>query len=80
MNKTQKVLKALQAGEELSAKQIASRFSVAKPHNTIWTLRSSGYSIYLNERTDKSGRTTNKYRLGTPSRAIVAAGYKAKTA
>jgi len=36
-----------------------------------------GYSVYLNRRTNSFGDTYSKYRLGTPSRAVVAAGYQA---
>lgn len=67
-------------GEELTAKQIAARYNVANPYNTIYTLRMEGYPIYLNQRTDSKGRVTQKYRLGTPSRKLIAAGYKALAA
>jgi len=36
-----------------------------------------GLAIYANKRTNKLGGTYTKYRLGTPSREVVAAGYKA---
>lgn len=80
MSKTQKVLKALQSGEQLTAKQIAHRFKLAKPHNAIYDLRHSGYAIYSNERKNASGQTVTKYRLGNPSQKIIAAGYKALAA
>lgn len=66
--------------EELTAKQIAARYNIANPHDTIYTLRMEGYPIYLNQRTDSKGRVTHKYRLGTPSRKVIAAGYKALAA
>ena len=62
----QRVLESLQAGRELTAKQIAASFKIASPSKVISTLRSVGYPIYLNERKDSKGRVTNKYRLGTP--------------
>jgi len=77
MSKTQKVLEALQSGEQLTAKQIASRFKLVKPHNAIYDLRQSGYAIYLNEHKNSKGQVTTKYRLGNPSRKLIAAGYKA---
>jgi hypothetical protein len=43
----------------------------------IQALRFSGYSIYLNSHKDTKGRMTQKYRLGSPSRKVIAAGYKA---
>lgn len=75
MSKTASILTALQNGEELTAAQIRSRFGVAKPHNVIQTLREAGHAIYLNERTNSKGEVTTKYRLGTPSRKMVAIAY-----
>jgi hypothetical protein len=75
MSKTASILTALQNGEELSASQIAARYGVAKPHNVICELRAAGHAIYLNERTNSKGEVTTKYRLGTPSRRMVALAY-----
>ena len=77
MTNTNRVLEVLMAGETLTAKQIKARFKIANPGATISNLRSDGYPIYLNEHKDTKGRATNKYRLGTPSRKVIAAGYKA---
>ena len=77
VTKQARVLEALQSGEQLTAKQISARFGVANPTATISSLRFAGYAVYANERTDTKGRVTTKYRLGKPSRAIVAAGYRA---
>ena len=74
---TAKVLEAFQNGEELTGKQIAYRFSVAAPRAVVHHLRKQGYAIYLNKRTDTKGRVKMKYRLGRPTRAIVAAGIAA---
>jgi predicted ArsR family transcriptional regulator len=76
--KSQSLLEALQKGEQLTAKQITSRFGIANPTATVSDLRMrGGYAIYANKRTNKRGDTFTKFRLGTPSRAVVAAGYKA---
>ena len=64
-------------GEQLSAKQISARYNIANPRDAVYQLRQNGYPIYLNTHFDSKGRQTNKYRLGTPSRAVIAAGYKA---
>ena len=80
MNATKQtaLLKALQNGEQLTAKQITSRFGIANPTATVSDLRiRGGFAVYANKRTNKRGETFTKYRLGTPSRAVVAAGYKA---
>ena len=38
-----------------------------------------GYPVYLNKRVSSfdGNQTYNKYRLGTPTRAVIAAGYRA---
>lgn len=78
---TNRVFEALVLnGEELTAKQIASRYGVANPHDAVYNLRMEGYPIYLNSRKDSKGRVTQKYRFGTPSRKVIAAGYKALAA
>jgi len=80
MNATKQtaLLEALKNGEELTAKQITSRFGIANPTATVSDLRiRGGFAVYANKRTNKRGDTFTKYRLGTPTRAVVAAGYKA---
>jgi len=78
VSKVDRVYKALVLeGQELTAKQIASRYNVANPYDAVYQLRMEGYSIYCNKNTDSKGRVTNKYRFGTPSRQVIAAGYKA---
>jgi Helix-turn-helix domain len=72
MTKTNKLLAAFENGEELTAAQMKSRFGIANPHDAVRALRNSGYAIYLNK-----GKQSSKYRLGTPTRAIVAAGIAA---
>lgn len=80
VTKQERLLEALQNGEELTAAQIRARFGIANPTATVSDLRFSGFAVYANRRTDTKGRVTTKYRLGRPSRAVVAAGYKALAA
>lgn len=75
--KQSRVLEALQSGEQLTAKQIGARFGVKNPTATISNIRLSGFAVYANQHKDTKGRVSTKYRLGTPSRAVVAAGYRA---
>lgn len=77
MTKTSMLLEAFQNGEELTANQISARYGIRNVHDAIYNLRMQGYAVYLNARTNARGETVNKYRIGTPSRAVVAAGYKA---
>jgi len=80
MTKTEKVLTALQNGENLTGKQIESRFGVGNARATISDLRMKGFAIYANPRTNSKGETKYFYRLGTPTRKVVAAGYRALAA
>lgn len=73
-----KLFQALKSGEELTEAQIAQRFGLRNPRATVSSLRiNHGIAVYANEHKDSKGRTTTKYRIGTPSRRVVAAGYKA---
>ena len=75
---TEKVANALVNGAELTAKQISSRYGVKNVRAVISKLRSEGYSIYLNKRVSSfDGETYMKYMVGTPTKAVVAAGYAA---
>ena len=77
MSATQNVLKALENGEELTTKQISARYGVVNPRVVINALRNDGHAIYLNEKVNSKGKTMRKYRLGTPSKAMVAAAASA---
>ena len=75
--KSAKVIAALEDGAELTAKQISARYGVGNPRALISSLRMQGFSVYLNKRTNGFGDTYSKYRLGTPTRAVGAAGNQA---
>ena len=72
LSKKQKVLNLLSKGENVAWKTIQSKFDLESPRSMIDTLRAEGYMIYGNRVNGKK-----YYRLGTPTRAIVAAGIKA---
>lgn len=80
LTKSGALLEALKKGEELTAGQITHRFGIKNPRATVSDLRFQGFAIYANARTNTRGDTYTKYRLGTPSRAVVAAGYRAMAA
>lgn len=71
-----KILNLLQKGETFTAKEASKRFGIptANVSKRIYDLRSEGYCVYANR---VSGSTEVSYRLGTPSKAIVAAGFEA---
>lgn len=78
MTKSKRLIEVLSTGEQLTAKQIASRFSLKNPRATISALRMQhGYAIYGNPSVDSKGNKVVRYRLGRPSREVVAAGYRA---
>ena len=81
VSKSAKFLAALQNGEELTAKQIAARFGIGNPTATVSDLRlNRGFAIYANPKKNAKGETITRYRLGTPTKAVVAAGYRALAA
>ena len=78
MTQKDKLRKAFFNGAELTSKQIRAQFKIASPTKVVSSLRlEDGLPIYANKHTDTKGRETTKFRLGTPSRAVIAAGYRA---
>ena len=78
MTKAAKVVAALENGTELTAKQISARYGVKNVRALMSSLRMQGYPVYLNKRVSTfDGQTYSKYRLGTASRSVVAAGNRA---
>ena len=72
LSKKQKVLNLLSKGENVTWKTIRNKFDLESPRAMIDTLRAEGYMIYGNQ-----VRGQKVYRMGTPTRAIVAAGIQA---
>jgi hypothetical protein len=75
--KTFKLFNALYNGEAVTAAQAAKRFGIKNISAEVSRIRQSGYAVYANSRTAGNGVTVTEYVIGKPSRAIVAAGYKA---
>ena len=71
MSKRQKVLNLLSKGEAVTWKTLRSRFDLVSPRALVDTLRAEGNMIYVN----KTAKGTS-YRLGVPTKAIIAAGIK----
>jgi hypothetical protein len=72
LSKKQKVLNLLSKGENVAWKTIQNRFDLESPRSMIDTLRAEGYMIFGNRVNGKK-----YYRMGTPTRAIIAAGIQA---
>ena len=75
--KTFKLFNALYNGEAVTAAQASKRFGIKNISAEVSRIRQSGYAVYANSRTAGNGVTVTEYVIGKPSRAIVAAGYKA---
>ena len=61
----------------LTATKMQSVFGVKNPSALINELRSEGHAIYRNTRTLDSGEKVSFYRLGTPTKRMIAAGIQA---
>ena len=75
--KTFKLFTALQAGESVSPSQAEKRFGIKNMSAEVSRIRQSGFAVYANRRVAKNHVEVTEYRIGKPSRKIVAAGYKA---
>jgi hypothetical protein len=58
----------------LTVAQARARFKIDNVSARIDELRKEGYSIYTNTKTLADGRKIQYYKLGKPSRKVVAAG------
>ena len=74
-----KILSSLMEGNAVSGKQFAARYhtSVTSIGARVSELRRDGYAIYNNTKTDSQGRKASFYKIGAPTRKVVAAGYAA---
>ena len=72
MSKKEQLLKHLQAGKAFTAKQITASFGIANPARHVQVLREQGYCVYSNPTTLSNGSVATKYRIGTPTRAMIA--------
>ena len=76
--KTFKVFNALYKGAALTQSQAEKRFGVKNLAAEASRIRQGGYAVYSNSRVAGNGVTVTEYVMGTPTREIVALGYKAK--
>jgi hypothetical protein len=75
--KTFKLFTALSNGEKISASQAHKRFGIKNISAEVSRVRQAGFAVYANSRKAGNGVQVTEYRIGTPSRKLVAAGYKA---
>jgi predicted transcriptional regulator len=72
MSKHAKLLNHLQNGHEVTAKQIEGTFGIKSPSRAVQYLREQGNCVYANKTTLADGTETTKYRIGKPSKRMVA--------
>ena len=75
--KTFKLYTALQNGDRVTASQASKRFGIKNISAEVSRIRQSGFAVYANSRVAGNNVKVTEYRLGTPSRKLIAAGYKA---
>jgi predicted ArsR family transcriptional regulator len=61
----------------LTVAQARARFGISNVSARIDELRKEGHAIYTNTKTLEDGRKVTFYRLGTPSKRVIAAGVMA---
>ena len=75
--KTFKVFNAMYNGEKLTASEAKKRFGVGNLAAEASRIRQQGYAVYADSRVAGNGVKVTEYRIGTPSRKLIAAGYRA---
>jgi predicted RNA-binding protein (virulence factor B family) len=75
--KTYRLFSALQSGERITASQATKRFGIKNVSAEVSRIRQSGFAVYADQRVAGNGVRVTEYRLGTPSRKLIAAGYRA---
>ena len=72
LSKTEKVRNLFSKGQSVTWKTLRSKFDLTSPASMVGKLRNEGMMIYENRTS-----TGVSYRVGTPSKAVIAAGQKA---
>lgn len=72
MSKHAKLLNHLQNGHEVTSKQITGTFGIKNAGRAVHYLREQGHCVYANKVTLSDGTEGTKYRIGKPSRRMVA--------
>jgi hypothetical protein len=71
-SKTEKVRNLFAKGQSVTWKTLRSKFDLTSPASMVGKLRNEGMMIYENRTS-----TGVSYRVGTPSKAVIAAGQAA---
>lgn len=73
LSKTEKIRNLFNKGSDVSWKQLRNTYDLKSPAAMVGKLRLQGMMIYEN----RSKKTGVSFRVGTPSKAIIAAGINA---
>ena len=72
LTKKQKVLNLLSTGKPVTWASLRKRFDLTSPRAMVDQLRTEGHMVYIN-----TTPTGTSYRLGKPTKSIIAAGVTA---
>jgi hypothetical protein len=75
--KTHKLFTALKEGDKVTASQAEKRFGIKNVSAEVSRIRQAGFAVYRKNRVAGNHTHVVEYVMGTPSREIVAAGYRA---
>ena len=67
-----KFLNAMLRGNSVTWTDAQKKFNLKSPRSVVNKLREDGHCVYINK-----SKTGTSYRIGTPSRALIAAGFSA---
>jgi predicted transcriptional regulator len=68
---TQKLLKYLLSGHDITPGQARSRFGITNVSARVSEIRRAGFAVYCNEKKTPKGDTITVYQLGRPTRRMV---------
>ena len=76
--KTHKLFEALHNGDTVTPAQALKRFGIKNIRAEATRIRQAGYAVYATHPYKRDGGVKcTKYLIGTPSKKVIAAGYKA---
>ena len=71
LTKKQKVLNLISTGKPVTWTTLRNKFDLTSPRAMVDQLRTEGHMVYINQTSNGTS-----YRLGAPTKAILAAGVK----
>ena len=71
LTKKQRVLNLLNKGKSVTWSTLRTKFDLTSPRAMVDQLRTEGHMVYINQTSNGTS-----YRMGTPTKAILAAGVK----